>query len=85
MGKPIDPHTKATVLAKIRDEGISAVDASSKYGVTTKTIYRWLRESVEDSTSNRNFILENNRLKKELEIAYRILGKLTADTQRSKD
>jgi transposase len=85
MGKPTDAHTKATVLAKIRDEGMTAGDAGNKYGVTTKTIYRWLREGVEASTDSRNLILENNRLKKELEQAYRILGRLTAETQRSKD
>ena len=47
------------------------------------SIYTWLREGVVDG--NRNLILENNRLKKELEIAYRILGRLTAKTDRPKD
>ncbi len=83
MGKPTDPLVKATIVAKIRDEGVSATDASAQYGITTKSIYRWLREGVVDG--NKNLILENNRLKKELEQAYRILGKLTAETQRSKD
>lgn len=83
MGKPIDQHTKATILAKIRDEGMSVTDASATYNVTSKSIYRWLREGVVDG--NRNLILENNRLKKELEIAYRILGRATAEMQRSKD
>ena len=54
-------------------------EASATYGVGSKAIYRWLREGVVDG--NRNFILENNKLKKELEIAYRIFGRLTAETQ----
>ncbi|MGH9439911.1 MAG: hypothetical protein ACRD22_19035 [Terriglobia bacterium] len=71
------------MVAKIRDEGMRVVDASATYGFSSKTIYTWLREGVVDG--NRNLILENNRLKKELEIAYRILGRLTAKTERPKD
>lgn len=82
MSKPTDLQTKATILAKIRDGSLSVTDASSQYGVSSKSIYRWLREGVVDG--NHNLILENNRLKKELEQAYRILGRLTAETQRPK-
>jgi len=82
-GIPIDPKVKAEIVSKIRDEGMTVVAASSTYGVNSKNIYAWLREGVVDG--NRNLILENNRLKKELEIAYRILGKLTAKTERPKD
>jgi malate synthase len=59
------------------------VDASATYGISSKSIYTWLREGVVDG--NHNLILENNKLKKELEIAYRILGRLTAETKRPKD
>jgi len=82
-GKPIDPNTKAEIVAKIRDDGLSVTDASATYGISSKTIYTWLKEGVVDG--NRNLILENNKLKKELEIAYRILGRLTAETKRPKD
>ncbi len=81
-GKPIDPNIKAEIVSKVRDGGMSVVDASATYDVSSKTIYTWLREGVVDG--NRNLILENNRLKKELEIAYRILGRLTAETKRPK-
>jgi transposase len=82
-GKPTDPNVRAEIVRKIRDEGMSVVDASAAYGFSSKTIYAWLRAGVVDG--NRNLILENNRLKKELEIAYRILGRLTAETKRPKD
>ena len=82
-GKPIDSNIKAEVVSKIRDGGMSVVDASATYGMSSKTIYTWLRDGVVDG--NRNLILENNKLRKELEIAYRILGKLTAETKASKD
>jgi transposase-like protein len=82
-GTPTDPNIRAEIVRKIRDEGMRVVDASATYGYSSKTIYSWLREGVVDG--NRNLILENNRLKKELEIAYRILGRLTAETKRPKD
>ena len=82
-GKPTDPKLRAEIVSKIRDEGVSVAVASATYGYCSKTIYTWLREGVVDG--NRNLILENNRLKKELEIAYRILGRLTAETKRPKD
>lgn len=81
-GKPTDPQLKAEIVAKIRDEGMSVTVASGTYGFSSKTIYTWLREGVVDG--DRNLILENNRLKKELEIAYRIIGRFTADAQRPK-
>jgi len=81
-GKPINQQTKQTILTKIRDGGMSVTDASETYGVSSKTIYRWLREHVVDG--NRNLILENNKLKKENEQLYKLLGRATAEMQRSK-
>lgn len=82
-GIPTDPKLKAEVVSKIRDEGMTVSEASTRYGFTSKTIYTWLRDGVVDG--NRNLILENNKLKKELEMAYRLLGRATAEMQKSKD
>ena len=71
-GIPADQTHKAEIVAKIRDQGLSVSAASAQYNVSAKSIYAWLREGVVDG--DRNLILENNRLKKELEIAYRISG-----------
>ena len=81
-GIPVDPQLKAEIVKKIRDEGVKVSEASIQYGVSAKSIYTWLREGVVDG--NRNLILENNRLKKELEIAYRLLGRATAEMSRPK-
>lgn len=82
-GIPTNPAVRAEVVAKICDEGMRVMEASSIYGFSSKTIYTWLRMGVVDG--NRNLILENNRLKKELEIAYRIIGRATAEMQKSKN
>ena len=83
-GKPIDPQLKTEIVSKIRNDGMSVSAASAQYGVNAKSIYYWLRDGVVDGNGNRNLILENNKLKKELEIAYRIIGRFTAESQRPK-
>jgi transposase-like protein len=82
-GIPADRTHKAEIVGKIRDGGQSVSSVSAEYGINTKTIYAWLREGVVDS--NRNLILENNKLKKEIEQLYKLLGRATAEMQRSKD
>lgn len=82
-GKPTDPKIKAEIISKIRHEGLSVADATATYGISSKSIYTWLREGIVDG--NRNLILENNKLRKELEIAYRLLGRATAEMQRPKN
>lgn len=81
-GIPVEPKMKAEIVRKVRDEGMRVVEASEQYNISAKSIYTWLREGVVDG--NRNLILENNRLKKELEQAYRLLGRATAEMQKSK-
>jgi len=83
VGKHTDPTIKLEIVSKIRNEGLSVAEASIQYDVNAKTIYRWLKEGV--INSDRNLILENNRLKKELEQAYRLLGRATAEMQKSKN
>ena len=82
-GIPYEPKLKAEIVGKIRDQGMSVSEASAQYQVSSKSIYTWLREGVVDG--NRNLILENNRLKKENEQLYKLLGRATAEMQRSKD
>jgi transposase-like protein len=82
---PASPAVKEKLISQIRDEGLSVTDASRQSGYSTKTIYAWLRTGVEATGTSTNLILENNRLKKELEQAYALLGRATATMNRSKD
>jgi transposase-like protein len=82
-GKPIDPKRKSEIVAKIRDAGMSVSAASAQYSVSAKSIYTWLREGVVDG--NRNLILELNRLRKENEQLYKLLGRATAEMHKSKE
>ena len=82
---PASLAVKEKLITQIRDEGMSVTDASRQSGYAVKTIYGWIRNSVETTGSGTNFILENNRLKKELEQAYALLGRATAEMKRSKN
>lgn len=82
-GIPADRTHKDEIVSKIRDQGLSVSVVSAQYNLSSKTIYAWLREGVVDG--NRNLILENNKLKKEIEQLYKLLGRATAEMQRSKD
>lgn len=82
VGKHTDPQLKSEIITKIRDAGMSVNEVSAQYDVSSKTIYRWLKEGVIDG--NANLILENNRLRKENEQLYNLLGRATAENKRSK-
>lgn len=80
--KRIDPKIKEQILKSIKDEGMSVTDAANTYNVSAKTIYNWLRSGVADS--DKNLILELNRLRKENEQLYKLLGRATAELNRPK-
>lgn len=81
-GIPVSPQVRAEIVNKVRNEGMSVSEASASYAVSGKIIYHWLREGVVDG--NRNLILENNKLKKEIEQLYKLLGRATAEMNRPK-
>ena len=81
-GIPVTQEVKNEVINKIRNEGMSVRDACATYGVQSKSVYSWLRGEIVDG--NRSAVLEIARLKKELDMAYRIIGRLTAETSRVK-
>jgi len=82
VGKYVDQKTKTEIINKVRDEGMRVVEAAEQYGISSKTIYAWLRAGVVNS--NTSLVLENNKLRKELEQAYNLLGRATAEMQRPK-
>jgi len=81
-GIPVTQEVKNEVINKIRNEGLSVRDACAVYNVQSKSVYSWLRGEIVDG--NRSAVLEIARLKKELDMAYRIIGRLTADSSRVK-
>ncbi|HEU5187278.1 MAG TPA: transposase [Candidatus Saccharimonadales bacterium] len=80
MAQYISDDKKKEIIRQIRDEGKKATEVASANGISTKTIYNWLRSGVSGDSS----ALEISRLKREVEMLYGLLGKLTAEASRSK-
>ena len=80
MAQYISDDKKKEIVGKVRDDGKPVSVLAVEYGVSTKSIYTWLREGVKGDNS----VLEIGRLKRENEMLYGLLGKLTAEASRSK-
>jgi transposase-like protein len=78
----IDPSVKAEAIDQVKNNGMRVSDAAVKYGVDPRTIYGWLKKEV--IGGDKNLILELNRLKKENEQLYNLLGRATAELKRPK-
>lgn len=81
-GIVIDSKIKSEIITKVRDEGMTVVEASNKYGVGRTAIYTWLRDGVVNSSTS--LVLEVNRLKKENEQLYNLLGRATVEMKKLK-
>jgi len=62
MAQHISDDVKLEIIRQIREDNVSVTDASIDSGVSTKSIYRWLRDGVADG--NQSLVLENRKLKK---------------------
>lgn len=71
---------KEQILSRIKNDGINASQAAREAGISVKTVYNWLKGGVVKEPT----ILDNIRLKKELDNVYLLLGKLTARMEKKK-
>jgi len=81
MAKAIDPQLKQEILTAVKS-GMTQLEASRLYGDSSKTISTWCRQEVVGS--EKNYITQSNQLKRELDNAYRVIGKLSARADRPK-
>jgi len=78
--KYIPKEIKEQILKRIKDEGITVAQAATEHGISTKTIYNWMRgKTVSDGS-----ILEISRLKRENKELLKIIGDLTHEVRKSK-
>jgi transposase-like protein len=77
--KRISLEIKNEILKKIKD-GQTAKDLAPLYGISTKTIYNWLRDHLEGGVSP----LEIGKLRKENEFLLGLVGRLTVEVSKSK-
>lgn len=76
----IPKEIKEQILKRIKEEGITVSQAAADAGISTKTIYNWMRNNSVKDTS----ILEISRLKRENRELAEIIGRLTHDLTKPK-
>lgn len=81
MFKAIPKEIREQILSRIKNDGISANQAANDAGISPKTVYGWLTKEAGKTDCN---VLELNRLKRENEELYQIIGKLTAAIDKEK-
>ena len=57
----VSKEVKLQIIKRIRDDAVPVAQVASEYGISTKTIYRWLGTGVTTPPS----VLEVDRLKRE--------------------
>lgn len=64
---------KEEIIRKVQ-AGERVVDLAEQYGISTKTIYAWLRQDTGEGVVS---VLDYNKLKRENEELKRLIGELT--------
>lgn len=78
--KFIPKEIKEQILKRIKEEGITVTQAAIDAGISSKTIYNWMRsKNLSDGS-----VLEISRLKRENRELAEIIGRLTHNLTRSK-
>lgn len=79
----IAPEVKEQILQRIKNDGVSVVQAAKDHGLSEGTIYGWIAKKTESQPSLSELI----RLKRENEQLFRLVGDLTlklSDSQKKK-
>lgn len=80
-GKYYPKELKEEVISKIKTEGISAVEASKRYGIDVNNIYRWVSSGIGGTRGN---LWEVSRLKRENRELKQIIGEMMFEKNRGK-
>lgn len=73
MRRRVSKEIKQEILSKVRS-GERVADLAEQYGISTKTIYSWLRQETGEAVVS---MLDYNKLKRENEELKRLIGELT--------
>jgi transposase-like protein len=73
----IPKEKKEQILHRVKNEGVSVPQAAKDAGISDATIYTWLGRTAKGQQNNTEVL----RLKRELQGAYEVIGKLTTEIQ----
>lgn len=76
-------EVKEQIINRIKNEGVSVVEAAKEHGVSENTIYTWIAKKTDEQVSLSDFI----KLKRENAQLFQLLGEITlklSETQKKK-
>lgn len=82
-GIRISREVKDQIINRIKNDGVTVVEAAKEHGVAEGTIYTWIAKRVEGNPT----LSENIKLKRENEMLFRLVGEITlklSETQKKK-
>ncbi len=82
MAAPFNPQLKQEIIAQVKSGELTQAEACKMYGVSSASMSIWCRQDVVGG--EKNYITQINHLKRELDNAYRVIGKLSARADRPK-
>lgn len=82
-GIPVDPIIKNQIITIVKNGEMSTYKAAEKFNIPYGTVKNWFAPKGIVGTE-KSYISEINALKKELDNAYRVIGKLAASADRPK-
>ena len=69
----IAPEVREQIINRIKNEGVSVLQAATEHGISTATIYTWIGAKVEGGPS----VMEIAKLRKENDELLKLVGWLT--------
>lgn len=78
--KVVPREIKEQILNRIKNEGVTVIQAATDAGLSPKTIYNWLRAKTLSNVS----ILEVSRLRRENRLLLEMLGKWSLEKEQDK-
>lgn len=69
----IAPELKEQIINRIKNEGVTVIEAAKDHGIAEGTIYAWLARKVAGQPT----LAENIKLKKENAQLYQLVGEIT--------
>jgi len=76
----IPKEIKEQILSRIKNEGVSVAKAAEEHGISSKTIYYWLRKGSMQETG----ILEMGRVRKQNKELIDLVGHLSYELSKLK-
>ena len=72
-GQKVSPDLREQIINRIKNDGVTVVQAAKEHGLKENTIYTWLAKKVGGNPT----LAENIKLKKQVDQLFNLVGEMT--------